>query len=53
MKSYDFKMMGPKAYEKIYTIEQIIDRDSRKVATVGMNAIPDIVCIKCYNEGFD
>jgi len=40
MKSYDFKMMGPKAYEKIYTIEQIIDRDSRKVATVGMNAIP-------------
>ncbi len=40
LKSFDFKMMGPKGYEKIYTVKEIKDRDSGKIATVEMNAIP-------------
>jgi len=40
LKSFDFKMMGPKTYEKIYTVKEIKDQGSRKIVTVEMNAIP-------------
>ena len=40
IKTFSFGMMGSKSYEKIYTLKQIKDTDSHRIAIVEMNAIP-------------
>ncbi len=40
IKTFSFGMMGSKSYEKIYTLKQINDADSHRIAIVEMNAIP-------------
>jgi len=40
LKTFFFGMMGPKSYEKIYTLKEIKDADGRQIAVVEMNAIP-------------
>ena len=40
IKTFSFGMMGSKSYEKIYTLKEINDADSHRVAIVEMNAIP-------------
>jgi hypothetical protein len=39
-KSFAFGLMGPKSFEKIYTLKQINDANGRKTAVAQMNAIP-------------
>ena len=38
--SFDFGMMGTKAYEKVYTLKEVSEYGGRKVATVEMKAVP-------------
>ncbi len=38
--SFDFGMMGTKAYEKVYTLKGVSEYGGRKVATVEMKAVP-------------
>jgi len=40
IKTFSFGQMGSKSYEKIYTLKEITDTDSRRIAMVEMNAIP-------------
>ena len=40
IKTFSFGMMGSKSYEKIYTLKEIKDTDSRQIIIVEMNAIP-------------
>jgi len=40
IKNFDFGMMGPKSYEKIYVLKEIEHKNGRKTAVVEMNAIP-------------
>ena len=40
IKAFSFGMMGSKSYEKIYTLKEINDADSHRIAIVEMNAIP-------------
>jgi hypothetical protein len=38
--SFSFGLMGSKAYERIYTLKEVKDTDSRRIAVVEMDAIP-------------
>ena len=40
IKSFSFTMMGSKAYEKIYTLQEIKDVDNRRIAIAEMQAVP-------------
>jgi len=40
IKNFSFSMMGAKAYEKIYTLEEIKDTGSRRIAIARMEAVP-------------
>lgn len=40
IKTFSFRQMGSKSYEKIYTLKQIKNIGNRQVAIVEMNAIP-------------
>ena len=40
IKSLSFGLMGPKSYEKIYTLKEIKKPDNQQIAVVEMNAIP-------------
>ena len=40
IKSFSFGLMGPKSYEKIYTLKEIKNLDNQQIAVVEMNAIP-------------
>ena len=40
IKSFSFDMMGSKAYEKIYTLEEIKDVDNHRIAIARMQAVP-------------
>lgn len=40
IKAFTFGLMGPKSYEKIYTLKEIKDANSQQIAIVEMNAIP-------------
>ena len=40
IKSFSFTMMGAKAYEKIYTLEEIKDVGGRRIAIARMEAVP-------------
>lgn len=40
IKTFSFGMMGSKSYEKIYTLKEINDTDSRRIIIVEMNAVP-------------
>jgi hypothetical protein len=40
VKAFNFRMLGSTSYEKIYTIKEIKDSDSRRIAVIEMNAIP-------------
>jgi len=40
IKTFSFGSMGPKSYEKIYTLKEVQDMDNRQIAVVEMNAIP-------------
>jgi len=40
VKSISFDQMGMKSYGKTYTLEDIQDKDNRRIAVVRMNAIP-------------
>jgi len=40
IKAFDFRLMGTKSYEKIYTLDDIDDIDGRQIAIVDMYAIP-------------
>ena len=42
IKTFSFGMMGSKSYEKIYTLKEIKDTDSRRIIIVEMNAIPTL-----------
>lgn len=39
-KTFDFGMLGSKSYERIYTLKEIKETDSGRVAVTGMKAIP-------------
>ena len=40
VKTFSFGRMGPKSYERIYTIRQIEEKDGRRIAVADMNTIP-------------
>ncbi len=40
IKAFDFRMMGSKSYERIYTLKEIRDTEGRQIGIVEMNAIP-------------
>jgi hypothetical protein len=40
IKTFAFGKMGLKSYEKICTLKEVRDADGRKIAVIGMNAIP-------------
>ena len=40
LKVFSFPVVGPKSYERIYTLKEIEDTDGRQIAAVEMNAIP-------------
>jgi len=40
IKAFDFRMMGSKSYERIYTLKETKDTNGRQVAVIEMNAIP-------------
>jgi hypothetical protein len=40
IENFSFDMMGSKAYEKIYTLEEIKDVDNRQIAIARMEAVP-------------
>jgi len=40
IKSFDFRMMGSKSYERIYTLKEIKSTKKRQIAIVEMSAIP-------------
>ncbi len=40
LSSFSFRQMGPKAYERIYTLKKIENTNNRQLAIVEMNAIP-------------
>lgn len=40
IKAFDFRMLGSKSYERIYTLKEIRNVDGRRLAVVEMNAIP-------------
>ena len=42
IKTLNFGMMGSKSYEKIYTLKEIKDTDSRRIIIVEMNAVPTL-----------
>jgi hypothetical protein len=39
-KDFSFGLMGPKSYERIYTVKEIEDTDGARIAAVYMEAIP-------------
>ncbi len=39
---FDFRMLGTRSYEKIYTVEEIRKQDGRQIAVVRMNAVPSL-----------
>ena len=41
-KTFNFGMMGSKAYERVYKLKEIQDSDKGKVAVAEMNAIPSV-----------
>ena len=49
--TFSFGRMGVKAYERIYTLEQVEPHDGRRVAVVAMNAIPSAVAAEALREG--
>ena len=40
VKAFSFGRMGPKSYERIYTIREIEEKDGRRIAVADMNTIP-------------
>ena len=40
LSTLSFRQMGPKAYEKIYTVKKIENTNNRQLAIVEMNAVP-------------
>ena len=40
VKTVSFGLMGPKSYEKVYTLKEIEDADGRQIAAVEMDTIP-------------
>ena len=40
IRTYSFDMMGPKSYERIYTLKEVKDQNNRKVAIAEMKAVP-------------
>ncbi len=40
IKTFSFRQMGPKSYERIYTIKKIINANNKPLAIVDMNAVP-------------
>lgn len=51
IKTFSFRMMGAKSFERIYEIKQIIETDGRRIAIVQMNAVPSTARAKeLYKE---
>jgi hypothetical protein len=50
IKTFAFGMMGIKSYEKIYTLKDVQDVNGRKIAVIGMNAIPSSEVEPKYSE---
>jgi len=40
IESFSFELMGPKSYERIYTLNEVRKIGNRRVAIAGMNAVP-------------
>jgi hypothetical protein len=40
LSTFSFRQMGPKAYERIYTLKKIKNVNNRQLAIVEMNAVP-------------
>jgi hypothetical protein len=40
LSTFSFRQMGPKAYERIYTLKKIENINNRQIAIIEMNAIP-------------
>jgi hypothetical protein len=40
LSTFSFRQMGPKAYERIYTLKKIEHTNNRQLAIIGMNAVP-------------
>ncbi len=40
IESFSFELMGPKSYEKIYTLNEVQQAGNRRTAIVAMNAVP-------------
>jgi hypothetical protein len=51
IKTFFFRMMGSKSFERIYEIKQIIETDGRRIAIAQMNAVPSTAKAKeLYKE---
>ncbi|MGA2093778.1 MAG: hypothetical protein ABSH16_10285 [Sedimentisphaerales bacterium] len=50
IKTFGFGMMGIKSYEKIYTLKDVQDFNGRKIAVIGMSAIPSSEVEPKYSE---
>jgi len=50
IKTFSFGMMGSKSYEKIYTLKEIKDTDSRRIIIVEMNAVPTLETAEQLDE---
>jgi hypothetical protein len=46
IKTFSFRMMGSKSFERIYEIKEISDTDGRQIAFVQMNAVPSVAKAK-------
>jgi hypothetical protein len=50
IEDFSFDMMGAKSYEKIYTLKEIEDADSRRIAIAEMEAVPSAENAKKLQE---
>jgi hypothetical protein len=50
IEDFSFNMMGAKSYEKIYTLKEIEDADSRRIAIAEMEAVPSAENAKKLQE---
>jgi len=50
IKTLNFGIMGLKSYEKIYTLKEIKDTDSRRIIIVEMNAVPTLETAEQLDE---
>lgn len=50
IKSFSFGKMGSKAYEKIYTLKEVKDKDNRRLAVVEMSTIPTSETAELENQ---